>query len=372
MTKQWTADIKTSEYVDANDSAMDKLLVGTAPAMRGLKNLIKLVASSDAPVLITGETGTGKELVAEALHRASCRAGPLIAVNCAAIPNDLLESELFGHERGAFTGAEKRRIGYVEQACGGTLFLDEIGDMPLGLQAKLLRVLESRKVQRLGASEGRIVDFRLVTATHRALPEQVSKGQFREDLFHRIDTFPLTVPRLADRAGDIPLLLDHMIQQRLRRFPTARVPQFDPSAIRFLERHPWPGNVRELRTVLDRSCILFAGQIVNAYMVEHNLLTFAAPSPEPSRSEPPAGVVVAPQNEGADTDFPDPKGFSADLSGGRTVSLRNYLRDIETRMIECALEANDGCVSATARTLGLQRTTLIEKMKKLAIRRCDI
>ncbi|MGS4946807.1 sigma-54 interaction domain-containing protein [Meridianimarinicoccus sp. RP-17] len=368
MTKQWTADLATIETVPSPSVDIDSFLIGTAPAMRRLKDLIRLVAPSDAPVLITGETGTGKELVAEAVHRASRRVGPLVAVNCAAIPTELLESELFGYERGAFTGAEKRRIGLVEQASGGTLFLDEIGDMPLGLQAKLLRVLESRQVQRLGGA-ARVVDFRLVTATHRNLAELVANGAFREDLYHRIDTFPLTVPRLSDRADDIPMLIAHMKRQRARHQPETRSPDFDAEAIRFLQRQAWPGNVRELRTVFDRACILFADRTVEAHMVQHNLVCFAAPDAAPAQRAEQSGVVVPSGCAATDPRSSDTDAFCADLTAGRPVSLRNYLRDIEVRMIECALESSDGCVSATARLLGLQRTTLIEKMKKLSLRK---
>lgn len=368
MTKQWIADIQTSESVTPCASNIDSLLIGNAPVMRGLKDLIRLVAPSDAPVLITGQTGTGKELVAEAIHRASQRKGPLIAVNCAAIPTELLESELFGHERGAFTGAEKRRIGFVEQACGGTLFLDEIGDMPLALQAKLLRVLECRQVQRLGGA-ARVVDFRLVTATHRNLAALVAKGAFREDLFHRIDTFPLIVPRLSDRAQDIPLLIEHMVKQRLGRQPGAPIPAFDAGAIQCLQRQPWSGNVRELRTVFDRACILFVGKTVTAHMVQNNLMSFAAPTCASDQWEDHSGMVVPPNRADIVSNPSHADAFCAELSAGRAVSLRNYLRDIEVQMIECALDANGGCVSATARLLGLQRTTLIEKMKKLSLRK---
>jgi sigma-54 specific flagellar transcriptional regulator A len=383
MTQQWTP--RTADSLPVSRSArnegmggdagtvsarfggIDTFLIGTSPAMRGLKDLIALVGPSDAPVMVRGETGTGKELVAEALHVASGRSGALVAVNCAAIPADLLESELFGHEKGAFTGAERRRIGYVEQAAGGTLFLDEIGDMPLALQSKLLRVLEARQVQRLGGSETLSVDFRLVTATHQSLEARVREGKFREDLFHRINTFPLTVPRLAERAQDIGAILEHMMDQRLRRDPRARLPQFDQAALRFLECQPWTGNVRELRSVFDRACVLFAGRTVGAAQVEHNLLTFAVPSDRYAQGAEDAGEMAG---TGASAGLdPLPHLQGVDLSGDAKINLRTYLRDIEVEMIERALLAQDGCVSQTARVLGLQRTTLIEKMKKLCIRK---
>lgn len=192
MTSHWIGRDVPMRAVPVGPDVIDRVMVGESAPMRQLKRVIAAVAVSDASVLVRGPTGAGKELVAEALHRASGRAGPLVAVNCAAIPADLLESELFGHEKGAFTGADRARMGRIEQAQGGTLFLDEIGDMPAALQAKLLRVLESRRIQRVGANGETPVDFRLVCATHRDLSQAVESGDFRADLFFRISVFPLT------------------------------------------------------------------------------------------------------------------------------------------------------------------------------------
>ena len=194
-------------------SDINKLIVGQSAAAKELKRLIQLVAPSSATVLVQGETGTGKELVARAIHDESNRCGKLIAVNCAAIPSDLLESELFGHEKGAFTGAVNSRPGRIEQASDGTLFLDEIGDMPIALQSKLLRVLESKNVQRVGGSGEKNVDFRLVCATHQNLQAKIDSGEFRSDLFFRINVFPIDVPNLSVRAVDIPLLVEVLTNQ---------------------------------------------------------------------------------------------------------------------------------------------------------------
>ena len=342
---------------------INQLITGSSAAMQRLKRLIATVAVSDAPVMVQGETGAGKELVAEAVHRASGRSGALIAVNCAAIPSELLESELFGHEKGAFTGADRQRIGLIEQANGGTLFLDEIGDMPPALQTKLLRVLESRRVQRVGASVANPVDFRLVTATHRNLEARVADGTFRADLFYRINVFPLMLPSLAERAVDIPAILARMISDRMAENPALDAPHFDQSALRALAVHPWPGNVRELRNVLARAFVLFPGRVVTARHVRENLLQLAMPdlaSDEAALPEPPA-----PHEQG----LPAPSQFHDALGQNGDLDLRGYLRDIEVALIEAALDNREGCVSQAADALRLRRTTLIEKMKKYGIRR---
>lgn len=344
------------------DPAVEAFLIGQTDAMSALKDLIALVAPSDAPVLIHGETGSGKELVARAIHLSSGRSGVQVAVNCAAIPAELLESELFGHEKGAFTGADRQRIGYVEQAENGTLFLDEIGELPLALQAKLLRVLEHRTIQRVGGSGEMQVDFRLVSATNRDLEQAVRDGKFRADLFHRLNTFPLGLAPLSERTPDIPLILAHLEEQYLDLYPEARPPAFSPEAVRMLSRHSWPGNVRELRTVFDRACVLFAGRVVEGHHVSDNLLTFS----------PPDIAIPVPETAVLDVShstLPDPAQLGAAAMAEGGVQLRQYLKDVESAVIEAVLAANDGHVSHTATALGLQRTTLIEKIKKLGLRR---
>jgi DNA-binding NtrC family response regulator len=229
-------------------------LIGNAPCMLEVSRRIRLVAPRSTPVLIEGPTGSGKELVAEALHRLSTRSRkPFVAINCAAIPEALLEAELFGHTRGAFTGAVQRRIGRIESADGGTLFLDEIGEMPLALQSKLLRFVECGELQRVGDNETVKVDVRIVSATHRPLAQHAQTGTFRSDLYYRLAVFLIRTPSLAEHTQDLPLLVDHFMRQMGREAPVKRV---TPNAMAKLTTHEWPGNVRELEHVLERGAIL--------------------------------------------------------------------------------------------------------------------
>ncbi len=229
-------------------------LVGNAPVLLDVSRRIRLVAPRSTPVLIEGPTGSGKELVAEGLHRLSTRnRKPFVAINCAAIPEALLEAELFGHTRGAFTGAVQGRVGRIESADGGTLFLDEIGEMPLALQAKLLRFVESGELQRVGDNETLKVDVRIVAATHRPLAKHTQEGKFRADLYYRLAVFLIRTPALADHAQDVPLLVDHFLEQMGREEP---VKHLGPDAMAKLTAHDWPGNVRELEHVLERAAIL--------------------------------------------------------------------------------------------------------------------
>ncbi len=235
-------------------------LIGTSPLMLDISRRIRLVAERTTPVLIEGPTGSGKELVAEALHRLSNRSRkPFVAINCAAIPEALLESELFGHTRGAFTGAVQGRTGRIESADGGTLFLDEIGEMPLGLQSKLLRFFENGELQRIGDNETVKVDVRIVAATHQRLAEDAQKGLFRSDLYYRLAVFLIHTPALADHLEDLPQLVSHFMDQMGRRSPVKRI---DASAMARLTQHTWPGNVRELEHVLERAAILVGSEPV--------------------------------------------------------------------------------------------------------------
>jgi DNA-binding NtrC family response regulator len=229
-------------------------LIGNAACMLDVSRRIRLVAPRSTPVLIEGPTGSGKELVAEALHRLSTRSRkPFVAINCAAIPEALLEAELFGHTRGAFTGAVQGRIGRIESADGGTLFLDEIGEMPLALQSKLLRFVECGELQRVGDNETVKVDVRIVAATHRPLARHTTEGTFRSDLYYRLAVFLIRTPLLADHAQDLPLLVNHFMEKMGRQEPVKRV---DSGAMAKLAAHNWPGNVRELEHVLERGAIL--------------------------------------------------------------------------------------------------------------------
>jgi DNA-binding NtrC family response regulator len=259
-------------------------IVGRHPRLRAALRLLGRVAPTETTVLLTGESGTGKELFARALHALSPRArGPFVAVNCAAIPESLVESELFGHERGAFTGADRRRAGRFEQARGGTLFLDEIGELPLAVQAKVLRVLDGGGFERVGGGAPLVADARLVAATNRDLAARVAAGEFRTDLLYRLEIFPIVLPSLAERPEDVPLLVEHLLA-RLAERHAAAPPRPTAEAMRRLAAQPWPGNVRQLANVLERAVILHAGERLAAAAVEA-LLTGAGEASSAGRSE---------------------------------------------------------------------------------------
>ncbi len=308
-------------------------LVGRSAAMERVRSQIAQVAPTEARVLITGESGTGKELVAAAIHRTSRRAPqPFVTVNCAAIPRDLVESEMFGHERGAFTGATDRRIGRFELANGGTLFLDEIGDLSLEAQAKLLRTLETGELQRLGAEKTLRVNVRLIAATNRNLEQGVSNGSFREDLYFRINVFPVPLPPLRERLEDLPLLVDHFGHQLRPRQP----PRFSTAALALLATHRWPGNVRELANLVERLAIL-GRDPVEADDVRQVL--------------PATPGIRAP---GAD-DRPIPP-------------LSDALDDYERGLIAGALARARGNVAEAARLLQTDRANLYRRMRRLGLR----
>ena len=270
-------------------------LIGRSPAFQRMLELIARVAPSDASVLLQGESGTGKELLASAVHEASRRAeGPFEVVDCSGLPETLFESEVFGHERGAFTGATARKPGLVEAASGGTLFLDEVGDIPLAMQVKLLRLLETGTYRRVGSTELRRADVRLVSATHRPLKRMIAEGTFRQDLYFRINTFPITVPPLREREGDLPLLIDSLLE---RVAPKRRL-ALSPAALRVLGAYPFPGNVRELRNVLERASLMCDGELIGPEHLpeevlhpelaadEHYGLPIIGHRPPPGRSDP--------------------------------------------------------------------------------------
>ncbi len=253
-------------------------LVGRAPAFNAALSALQRVAPSELPVLLLGESGTGKELFARAVHEASPRAsGPLVVVDCSGLPESLFESELFGHERGAFTGANARKPGLVETAHGGTLFLDEIGDVPLGMQVKLLRLIESGTYRRVGGVETLRANFRLVAATHKPLERMVAQGLFRQDLFYRISVFPIRLPPLRERAGDIPLLVESMLQRG-----GTRTLSIAPSALEAMQRYDWPGNVRELRNVLERARLFADDGVIRAEHLALGPMHAAPPLASPS------------------------------------------------------------------------------------------
>lgn len=356
MTSHWTASAIIDQY--PIDMRLDDLLVGDTPVMQSLKRAIVLIGPSTVPVLIKGPTGTGKEVVAKALHMMSDRPGPMIPVNCGAIPGDLLESELFGHEKGAFTGAQSQRIGLIEQANGGTLFLDEIGETPLAVQVKLLRALETQTIQRVGGGDPIPVDFRLVSATHRDLADDVAKKRFRDDLLFRIEVFALTVPALRDRPEDIPLILRKMAQAS----GSGATLQLTTEGLDVLSGHGWPGNVRELRNFHDRAQVLYRNRTIDAVdaqtALQPTIGQLSTPIPD-APSTPRSG------HESTGDAATDMKTMI--LENG-SVDLRSMLQKVENRVIDAALELSDGSVSQAADMLRLKRTTLIGRMQKLGIR----
>ena len=355
--------------------AIEDIILGNSLVIKEMKKLVEMVSGANTTVLIQGETGSGKELVAEALHVASGRKGSNISVNCAAIPSDLLESELFGHEKGAFTGADRARPGRFEQADKGTIFLDEIGDMPLSLQSKLLRVLEGRKIQRVGSSKEINVDFRLVCATHQNLDKKVEKGEFRADLYYRINVFPIEVPTLAMRSVDVPILVKGIIEKI--KFSGQEISvKFSDEALKVLSNYNWPGNVRELRNVIERASVLFNDRIVTGENVKDNLLRLKVPDPDEEKDELWAAstdlkdqVETNVDEEQGNSPIPKPEQYKDWFLYFDKMDLRKHLRDIEIVMIEAALEKTDGMVSQASDALKLRRTTLIEKMKKYGISR---
>jgi sigma-54 specific flagellar transcriptional regulator A len=351
-------------------------LVGQSAAMRDVRRLIDIAAPTKTTILIQGATGTGKELVARSIHKNSPRKGEMISINCSAIPAELLESELFGYEKGAFTGAEKMRQGRFEMASGGTLFLDEIGDMPLPLQAKLLRAIESRTIQRVGGGKDISIDLRLVCATHQNIEADIEAGKFRADLFYRINVFPIKIPELAERAVDIPQIVEALKKAIEKQNEIGSPPDFDESAMQEFMRYTWPGNVRELRNVVERACLLFPGSKLEAKHVRDHLLRLRAPDPVEEQDALWAATADLGVNPPDDTTaevleapLPHPTHYKDWFAFFDNIDLRRHLQEVEVVLIEAALEKSDGMVSLAADSLKLRRTTLIEKMKKFLIQK---
>jgi sigma-54 specific flagellar transcriptional regulator A len=348
-------------------------LIGQSAAMRDVRRLIDIAAPAKTTILVLGATGTGKELVARSIHSLSARKGDLISINCSAIPADLLESELFGYEKGAFTGAEKTRHGRFEMASGGTLFLDEIGDMPLPLQAKLLRAIETRTIQRVGGGKDIQIDLRLVCATHQNIEADIEAGKFRADLFYRINVFPIKLPALVERAVDIPQIVTALKKKMEKQNDNGPLPDFDETAMQEFMRYPWPGNVRELRNVIERACLLFPGSRLEAKHVRDHLLRLRAPDPAEEQDALWAASanleqVNAGENTiGEHTALPHPSHYRDWFAYFETIDVRRHLQDVEIVLIEAALEKSNGMISHAADALKLRRTTLIEKMKKFMI-----
>jgi len=320
-------------------------IIGSSAGIQRVREEIARVGPTSATVLIMGETGTGKELVARSIHKSSTRVTqPFIAINCAALPESLLESELFGHERGAFTGADRAREGLFEAAHQGTLFLDEVAELTAAAQAKLLRVLADGQLTRLGSNRPRTVDVRVITATHRNLNERVRNNLFREDLYYRLAVFPIVIPPLRERKEDIPLLCREFIRQAAGELKVP-IPVFKEAALQRVSAYDFPGNIRELRNLIERACILANGQDIplDALPIAREALPGMAPSVERSEQQ---WISSLPE----------------------TLNLRNLLRSLERRLIQRALDATGGSQAEAARRLGLSRSDLGYKMGKGGIK----
>jgi len=377
--------------------------------MREVVHMVNRVAPSGTTVFINGPSGSGKEFVARAIHLLSKRSnGPFVPVNCGAIPRDLIEGELFGSEKGAFTGSIKTRQGLMEIASGGTLFLDEIGDMPHDMQVKMLRVLEERSFTRLGGDRSIKADLRIVCATHRDLDKLVETGAFREDLYYRINVFPIGIAALDDRPEDVPPLVE-LILERFREQGFLNVPRLRPDAVAALQAAAWPGNVRQLRNVLERAGVLYGDRPVDASMIsrlvkpakridraaeaealweaagelaaadgfEDGLAEAETAAPSEQASAPIDDAIDEAIDRAFEDDAFDARpAAAADTIDVRAVlrrtekfSLKDYMAEMESDFIRIALEDAGGSVSGAARILGFQRTTLIEKIRKFAIDR---
>ena len=331
-------------------------LVGASPSLERVRRLVARVAASDSNVLIRGETGTGKELVARAIHEGSPRAaGPLVAVNCGALPEHLVESELFGHRKGAFTGADEHRAGLFEVADGGTLFLDEIGELPKQLQSRLLRALESGEIRRVGDNQPITVDVRVVCATHRSLEEMVGAGEFREDLLFRINTFEIAIPPLRERIEDLPALVRHFVHKaRPQTPPDAAVAV--PEVFEALAHHRWPGNIRELANVIEHALVLCDELPLLFEHLPARLGAALAQGTPPTK--PVAGAAAQPAAQAAGSAVAPPV---ATTSPRKPESLR----DLEMRAILEGLERNHGNKAKTAEELGISLKTLYNKLHQL-------
>jgi len=337
-----------------------EMIGGSAP-MQKLFHEIEKVAPTKASVLVTGESGTGKELIARAIHRLSARLdGPFVKVNCAAIPRELIESELFGHERGAFTGAQQRRRGFFEQAHGGTLFLDEIGDMDVVAQAKVLRAVQSGEISRVGSEHVIHVDVRVLAATNKDLGKAVERGTFREDLFFRLNVFPIRSPQLRERVEDIGRLATAFMEQFARENGIRPKPM-DDEVIAALETRKWPGNVRELKNVVERSAILSGDRVTIADLPED---PHASPFEEESDAGASADASIPP--EAPEDDAPAP---AAAASGAKHMTLREFRERSERQYIVDTLKLTGWNISRTAILLGVERTNLHKKIRAYAIKR---
>jgi sigma-54 dependent transcriptional regulator, flagellar regulatory protein len=332
-------------------------LVGTSRKVQQVRQLMEQVADKDVSVLITGESGTGKEVVARNLHyHSSRRDKPFVPVNCGAIPAELLESELFGHEKGAFTGAITARVGRFELAEGGTLFLDEIGDMPLNMQVKILRVLQKRTFERVGSNRTQSADVRVIAATHKHLEDMIESGDFREDLYYRLNVFPIEMPALRERVEDIPLLINELIS-RMEKEKRGSL-RMNSAAIMSLCRHDWPGNVRELANLVERLAIMHPYGVIGVQEL-----------PKKFRYVDDYDENRPVEDTGMPSAIPGLVGLDAPaLLPVNGIDLKDYLSNLEKQLIQQALDEAAGVVARAAEKLRIRRTTLVEKVRKYGLR----
>lgn len=338
-------------------SHLFRSLVGTSRLVKGVRAMMSQVADSDVTVLIEGESGTGKEVVARNLHyHSSRREGPFVPVNCGAIPGELLESELFGHEKGAFTGAVNARAGRFELAEGGTLFLDEIGDMPLHMQVKILRVLQEKSFERVGGNKSYKTNVRIIAATHRNLETMIEEGRFREDLYYRLNVFPIEMPSLRERAEDVPLLINELVL-RLENEKRGSI-RFNSAAILSLCRHQWPGNVRELANLVERMAIMQPYGVVGAQDLPKKYRHVEVDEEEQVELQELESQAPSMVNAGDTVLLPE-----------EGIDLKEYIMGLEQSLIQQALDNAGGVVARAAEQLMIRRTTLVEKMKKYGMQR---
>lgn len=333
-------------------------IIGESKPIRDVFDVVARAAGSQSTVMIYGESGTGKELIARALHMNSPRASkPFIAVNCGAIPHELLESELFGYEKGSFTGAVNTRIGRMELANQGTIFFDEIGDMPTSLQVKLLRVLAEREIDRIGSTKPTPIDIRVITATHRNLEESIKEGSFREDLFYRLNIIPINLPPLRERKTDIPLLADHFLKQFNR---TAIPKTISDEAMQFLVNYSWPGNIRELANFIERMVVLSIGSTITPRDLPEKVLGDTPKEKwqplEEDEEGNPAQILQQSLRQSFHVGIPE-----------EGINLKKTVEEFEKELLLEALEKTGWVKNKAANLLGLNRTTLVEKLKKMKI-----
>ena len=353
---------------------LENLIAGSSAKMQDVRQHIALAAPYPVNVLAIGPTGSGKELIAKGIHKLSGREGKFIAVNSAAIPAELLEAELFGYEKGAFTGADKTRKGKVEEAANGTLFLDEIGDMPFSLQAKLLRVLETKTVQKIGSEKSIPVDFRLVCATHTDIGELARQGKFRADLLYRIAVYTIENPPLADRTEDLDELIK-VLSMRLKKTEKKIKPaEFDPQALDYLKSYSWPGNIRELANFLQKCSVLYSGQTLNVDAIKDLMPSFGAALDQETEEQATLWAEDTLESDFSENvdDSLATEAFSLEnltqyFDDERSLNLKKFLSELEENFIAAAMQHSDGSVETAAQKLGLNSEELLEKIKVLAV-----